>query len=310
MSSKHQIKNKIRATGSIKQITKAMEMVAAAKMRKSEETAILARPYAKKALSLLRNIARFSSKERMRSPYFKETSGEKICLVAVTSDRGLCGAFNSQVLKLCARFMQENKTVKVLDIVAVGKKSRDYFHRIGVIPKAEFLDFSEIATLYDVRPLTDWLIEKYQKKEYDRIIFCSTIFISALKQRAELSQALPLTIKGLKKIIDNIVPKYGKYSEIRGVGEEEAPAFYLFEPSSQIVFNQLVLDLIRVEVLHLIYESNASEHSARMMAMKSATENAENLLENLGRQLNQIRQEEITNELIEMTSAKEALTAE
>ena len=310
MISKHHLKSKIKATGNIRQITKAMEMVAASKMRKSEQTALKARPYAKKALSLLRNIASYSVKEKLKSPYFKEGPGSKICLVVVTSDRGLCGAFNGQVLRLAAKFIREHKTAEALDMVAVGKKSKDYFHRIGIKPKAEFCDFSEIATLYDVQPLADWIIERFQKKEYNRVVFCSTLFISALKQRVELNQALPLTITELTKIIDNITPKYGKYSEIRGKEQEAESGFYLFEPSAQSVFDRLVLDLIRVAILHLIYESNASEHSSRMMAMKNATENAENILEDLSRRLNRARQEEITRELTEISSAREALSLE
>ena len=290
-----------------------MELVSAAKMRKSEETALSARPYAKKALNLLRNIARQESKQKVRSPYFKKKAGSKICLVVVTSDRGLCGAFNSQVLRAALKYINAQQGAKVMDVVAVGKKSRDYFKRAGIQPKASFYDFSEIATLSDIKPLADWLIAKYHDKEYNRIVFCSTSFISALKQKVGISQVLPLTIKSLENIISNIVPKYGKYSEIQNnkkEEEEETAEVYIFEPSSQAVFDELVLDLIKVAILHLIYESNASEHAGRMVAMKNATENAENVVQTLEKQLNKIRQEEITRELIEMSSAKEALSSE
>ena len=289
MASSRQLKTKLQAVGNIKQMTRAMELVAATKMRKSQEVAFRARPYAKKALSLLRNLLISSGEENLvgLSHFFKRTGIKKKCLVVVTSDRGLCGAYNSQVLRAAWRFTQEHQDS---DIVAVGRKANDFFTRRGKTLANSFAHFSDITTLADVEPLANWLLERYKTHAYDQILFCSTVFISALKQRVEVQEILPVTIEPLEKIIN--------------------PIPYVFEPSRALVFEKLVEELVKVEIVHLVFEANASEHSSRMIAMKNATENAEDLQASLTLALNKARQSSITQELAEITSAKEALTAE
>jgi len=295
MASKRQLKTKLQAVGNIKQMTRAMELVAATKMRKSQEVAFRARPYAKKALSLLRNLLISSGEENLvgLSHFFKRTGIKKECLVVVTSDRGLCGAYNSQVLRAAWRFSQEHEDSA---IVAVGRKANDFFIRRGKTLANSFAHFSDITTLADVEPLANWLLLNYKTHAYDQIIFCSTVFISAFKQRVELQEILPLDIEALEKIIGS-----------KG-GMEPIP--YMFEPSRALVFEKLVEELVKVEIVHLVFEANASEHSSRMIAMKNATDNAQGLLDTLILQLNKARQSAITQELAEITSAKEALTAD
>ncbi|TSC56304.1 MAG: F-type H+-transporting ATPase subunit gamma [Parcubacteria group bacterium Greene0714_21] len=308
MASKQQLKTKLQAVGNIKQMTRAMELVAATKMRKSQEVAFRARPYAKKALSLLRNLLIASGEENVagRSHFFKRTGIKKECLVVVTSDRGLCGAYNSQVLRAAWRFSQEHED---FDIVAVGRKANDFFMRRGKTLANSFAHFSDITTLADLEPLANWLLERYKSHAYDQVMFCSTVFISALKQRVEAQEILPLTMDALEKIIKSIVPKTGRYSEyFNGNTGESIP--YVFEPTKTLVFEKLVEELVKVEIVHLVFEANASEHSSRMIAMKNATENAEDLVVSLTLALNKARQSSITQELAEITSAKEALTAD
>ncbi|MBI4122808.1 MAG: ATP synthase F1 subunit gamma [Parcubacteria group bacterium] len=308
MAVTRQVKDKIRATSNIKQITKAMEMVAATKMRKAEETALRARPYAKEAVTLLRNLLFIAQKEELthHSHYFKKAEGGPMCLVVVTSDRGLAGAFNANVLRRAMRFHEEHANV---DIVAVGKKAEEFFARRGVKAVASFAGFSSVATLSEISPLAEWLITRYQNHTYDKVTFCSTMFVSALVQRTELTDLLPLTMEGLQNIIEGIVPSRGKYSEMQ-TKREEVGGSHLFEPSAQEIFESILPELVRAVILHIIFESNASEHSSRMVAMKNATENAEDLIESLTLQLNKARQAAITQELAEVTTAKEALTAD
>ena len=308
MASTRQLKTKISAVKNIKQITRAMQMVAATKMRKSQEVALNARPYAKKALSLLRNLLVSSGEENFAglSHFFKRTGIKKECLVVVTSDRGLCGAYNSQVLRAAWRFSQEHENS---DIVAVGRKANDFFMRRGKTLANSFAHFSDITTLADVEPLANWLLVSYKTHAYDEIVFCSTVFISALQQRVEAQEILPLDIEALEKIIKRIVPKTGRYSEYSN-GNTDKPIPYIFEPSGALVFEKLAEELVRVEILHLIFESNASEHSSRMIAMKNATENANRLGEELTLALNKARQAAVTQELTEISTAKEALTSE
>ncbi|MCP6720324.1 MAG: ATP synthase F1 subunit gamma [Patescibacteria group bacterium] len=320
MISKRQIKDKIQVTVNIRQITGAMQMVAATKMRKAEEIALQARPYAKKAMTLLHHIFAHAQQEDLLelSPFFKvkETTAsllreEKICLVVVTSDKGLCGAFNSSVLRAAMRFREEHTKAARFDVVTVGKKGKDFFLKRGVPIAARFSYLSDAVNASDIASLVDFVMNKYKSGEYNKIFFCSTNFISALNQKVEVRQALPLSLESLEKLITDIIPKTGRYSE---VGDEEkleqTPQPYLIEPSARKVFDQLVSLLVRVEILHFILESNASEHSARMIAMKNATENAENLIETLTLELNKARQSAITQELAEITTAKEALSAE
>ena len=310
MASLRQLKSKIRTVGNIGQITKAMEMVAATKMRKSQEIALKARPYAKEALSLLYNILLHAEKEDLaaQSHLFKRTGRITTCLVVITSDKGLCAGFNSAVLREALQFKKNHPET---DIVVGGKKGRAFFAARNIPIAAAFTDFSDTATLSEVSPLTDWLLSRYQDHTYDTIVFCSTLFISALVQKVALTEVLPLTLKGLQDVIERIVPQRGRYSELAENNDiTQKEISYLLEPSSQAIFESLLEDLVRVEVLHLVFESNASEHSARMVAMKNATENAKSLKEELELELNKARQAAITQELTEISTAKEALSAE
>lgn len=312
MASTRQLKTKLQAVGSISQMTRAMELVAATKMRKSQEVAFRARPYAKKSLSLLRNLLISSGEENLvgLSHFFKRTGTgtgiKKECLVVVTSDRGLCGAYNSQVLRRALRFTQEHQDS---DIVAVGRKANDFFIQRGKTLANSFSRFSDITTLADVEPLAHYLLVSYKTHVYDEIVFCSTMFISPLQQRVEVQEILPFALEALEKIIKGIVPKTEKYSEYFN-GNADEPIPYVFEPARTLVFEKLVEELVKVEIVHLLFESNASEHSSRMIAMKSATENAKDIQQTLTLALNKARQGNITQELAEISSAKEALTAE
>ncbi len=308
MSSNRQLKTKIRAVGNIKQITRAMEMVAATKMRKAQEVALRARPYAKYALSLLRSLLLLEGGEELRaqSHFFKEIGRKNPCLVVVTSDRGLCGAFNSQVLRAALKFREEYPESS---FVAIGKKGKEFFERRNIPVLKSFSDFSEVVTLTDVAPVAEFLIGEYAEHRHDTIAFCSTQFISALFQKVAFHRVLPIGEDELAKTIQGIIPKSGKYSDIKNGEEGQGQVVSLLEPSAKDIFESLVGDLVKVEILHLIFESNASEHSSRMLAMKNATDNAEDLQEELQLLLNKARQGAITQELSEIASAKEALVS-
>ncbi|MBI1984502.1 MAG: ATP synthase F1 subunit gamma [Candidatus Wildermuthbacteria bacterium] len=310
MASKLQLKTKIRAVLNIKQITKAMQMVSATKMRKSQEVALRARPYAKHALSLLSRLSEFA-KEELASGFWAKRSEGKVCLVAVTSDKGLSGTFNSSVLKMAFQAYQSMLQKKEeVDVVAVGKKAKDFFKKRGAPIAVAFSRFSDIITLPEVSPLTEWVLDSYEKGIYKEIIFCSTQFVSALVQKPEIHSVLPIQEGELRKIVESIVPKTGRYSFLGDTGTWSDGISYIMEPSPNLIAGSLSKNLVRVEILHLIFESNASEHSSRMLAMKNATENAENLGETLNLELNKARQSAITQELTEISTAKEALTSQ
>jgi len=315
MASTRHLRTKVNTVKNIGQITKAMEMVAATKMRKTQEVALRARPYAKYALSLLRSLLLLEGGEELRaqshffnpSTRFARSRQERVCLVVVTSDRGLCGGFNSQVLRLALKFREEYPESS---IVAIGKKGKEFFERRGIPVLKSFSDFSEIVTLADAALVADFLIGEYSQHRHDTIAFCSTQFVSALFQKVELHRVLPITLDELEKTIQGIIPKSGKYSDMQNEEEAIGSVVSLLEPGVKAIFEELVEDLVRVEILHLIFESNASEHSSRMVAMKNATDNAEDLQEELQLLLNKARQGAITQELSEIASAKEALVNE
>lgn len=305
MASSRQLKSKLRTVGNIKQITKAMQMVSATKMRKSQEVALRARPFAKEALSLLQGLVGHEEILQQESVYFKEPKEGKVCLIVVTSDKGLCGSFNSQVLRLAVQRMQKEADV---DIVAVGRKGRDFFKGKGIVPAAEFLQFSDIVSLHDVSPLSEWVLKAFEEGTYEKVVIASTQFFSALVQKPSIRQLLPFNMEELQEAVKNIVPKTGKYADYSSVesGKEKLP--HLLEPSPEAILQSLVRNLLHVQILHYIFESNASEHSSRMVAMKNATENATSMQEELQLALNKARQASITQELTEISTAKEALS--
>lgn len=311
MASKLQLRTKIRAVGNIKQITRAMQLVAATKMRKSQEVALRARPYAKHALSLLFRLSHFSEDQIQQGTLWKKRTEGKICLVVVTSDKGLSGTFNSTILKSAFELYQKELSEgEDVEIVAVGKKARDFFKKRGAAVVAEFFKFSDIVTLSEVTPLADWILNSYKKDMYKEVVFCSMQFVSALIQKPDVNSILPIVSEELRKIVNDILPKTGKYASFEKLEENGNNVSYITEPSAKEILEGLSRDLVRIEILHLIFESNASEHSARMLAMKNATENAENLVESLNLQLNKARQAAITQELTEISTAKEALTSQ
>jgi len=208
MISSRQLKSKLRTVGNIKQITKAMQMVSATKMRKSQEVALRARPFAKEALSLMRDIVGHQEVLEQESIYFAQrkegppVQAGKTCLIVVTSDKGLCGSFNSQVTRMAFQWFSGMNNV---DVVAVGRKGRDFFKARGITPVAEFLQFSDIVTLHDVAPLSEWVLKAFEEGRYKRIVIASTQFFSALVQKPNIRQLLPLDIEELKDAVKNIV---------------------------------------------------------------------------------------------------------
>lgn len=307
MPSKRSIQDKIRATGNIRQITRAMELVAATKMRKAESVALKARPFAKNAVRLLRNLLSYAKGEQafLESLLLKRNGKGNTCLLLITSDRGLCGSYNTQVLRAAAKFLKEENDVRG---VAVGKKAATFFQKSGVPLDREFFQFSDIASLSDGAPVAEFILSQYEKGSYRKAVSCSTTFLSALSQKAELREILPLSVENLQEMVQGILPQKGMYARAE---EQEEAGFrpYIIELPFAELFDALLKQLFRVEVLHLLFESNASEHASRMIAMKNATENANDILDTLTLSLNKARQAAITQELAEVSTAKEALTS-
>ncbi len=305
MLSTREAKVKIRSINNTKQITKAMEMVSASKMRRSQQVALGSRFYCEKALQILGNLSEHT--DYNLHPLLERRPVSKAGLLVITSDKGLCGGFNSNILKKVQKFLEVEKA----DVIAVGKRARDFFLWRKINVAESFTGFGDSIKIEEILPIADTLIKWYQEKKYDSVTVVYTKFLSTLKQEAVVRQILPINIESIKEIVASILPERGKFSDLkkekkeidfRGYNYE-----YLYEPSSESVLNNLLPDLFRIQIYHMILESNASEHSARMVAMRNASDSAQNLIEELTLYFNKARQSAITKEISEITAGSEAI---
>jgi F-type H+-transporting ATPase subunit gamma len=308
MASSRTIKKRIRSTKSIEQMTKAMEAVSAVKMRKSEMLALRARPYALAALEVLKNVRKGLQEEHLNlSPLLDERPVKKSCLVVFTSDKGLAGSFNTSVIRKTQEILKDNS--KEYSLIVVGKKGKNFFARRNLEIAAEFFGNGDFGAAEDIKPLSLFITNFFTDKKCDEIILIYTNFLSALKQEIIVRKLLPFTEESLEAIVGGIVPERGKYANMpqalgTGIGKN---AEYLFEASPSEVLSKLLPDLIEVEIYHSTLEANASEHSSRMVAMRSASDNAGDLRKELTLLYNKARQAQITKELAEISAGAEAL---
>lgn len=315
MESLRNIKHRMHIIQNTQQITRAMEAVSATKMRRSQEFALNARPYAQHALWLLSNVSR-KTLQKIHPLLQKKKANNRICLIVIASDKGLCGGYNSGILKKTHPYITthlDKSPDNSIDIITVGKKARDYFKFRKLTVMAEFIDFGDYIKIEQTMPFAQKIIKTYLEKKYDSIMCAYTNFVSTLKQQTVIRQILPITKQGIEKIVQGIAPKHGRYASspvTTSSDPELVPPFnyeYKFEPSSEKVLNQLLPLLVKVQIHHMILEANASEHSARMIAMKNASENAETVLAELTLFYNKARQALITKEITEVIAGREAL---
>jgi len=305
MSSAREIKKRIKSVKNTSQITKAMEAVSATKMRKAQETAVGARPFAMAGMELLKNLL---SHAPALPAILRERPVKKTLALIITSDKGLAGAFNANVLHLAEDWILEKKKNKSdFSIVCVGKKAKDYFARRGFTVIKTFFGFGDFSRPADTLPVANLVLNGFGNGDWDEVIILATLFRSTLRQDAACRRVLPATEAGLREIVESILPEKGKYADIKHKDKKANYDYeYIFEPTPAEILDKLVPDLLRVSVHHLILESNASEHSARMVAMKSASDNAKELIEDLSLAYNKARQAGITRELTEITAGVEA----
>lgn len=309
MESLRAIKNRIRSVGNTSQITKAMEMVAASKMRKAQEYALGSRFYAVKALELLHNVIK--SGGIVRHYLLDKPDTEKVCFLVITSDKGLCGGANSSVLNkalaAAAKIGKDN-----IDVVAVGRKGADFFKHKGFNVVASFSGFGDYAKLADTLPVARLLLEYQKNSQYVAVMVFYNKFISTLKQTVFAHTILPFDFNTLRDIAKEIIPETGRYADfkkdfLQSAESRGARGDYIFEPSPVAVLNNLLPQLFEIEVHSIILEANASEHSARMVAMKNASDNAKGIIGDLKLAYNTARQAAITKELSEISAGAEAL---
>ncbi len=318
MDSPQNIKKRVKSVNNINKITKAMEMVAATKMRKSQEIALASRPYAFAALDFLATV---SSLDQKLPELFEVREVKKVLFVLVSSDKGLAGAFNSSVFRKFEKHEKEypasakgsGAAREEKFYIAVGEKSCNYLEKKGLNIVQKFNAVGDYTTPEQVHPITDFIVKGFIEKKWDRVIVVSTHFRSALKQEPHVRRILPIDFDHIKETVQQIIPERGKFAElikehqITFVPDRMRLKQFLIEPSSEKVLQQLGEHLFFIQFYHLILEANASEHSARRMAMKTASDNASDLGEKLNLQYNKSRQSKITTEISEISAGAEAL---
>lgn len=296
-----EIKNKIILTRNISEMTKALELVSAVKMKKAQTLAMNSRPFTEKTLGILKNISKHQREIEEQSFFFKNGSAGKILAVVITSDKGFCGAFNRNILN---SFEKEIKKEKNIEIFAIGKKAINFLKKKNHKILVEFSGIGDYGKLDETKPISKLIVKYFREKKFRKILLFYTDFVSTFLQKPIKIQVLPLDLGNLKKVLKDYELKEKKTTvELAKIEEGD----YILEPSPKEIFESLVPQLIEYLIYHSVLEANASEHSARMMAMRSASDNAKELMGELKLEYNKARQFQITAEVLEVSMAKEAL---
>ena len=314
MASLQSIEKRIKSIKSVRKITSAMELVAATKMRRAQETALNSRPYAFTALEMLANAIETLAKQGINLsliPLLGKPKTESCGILLVTSDKGLAGTFNSSVFRKYEQFVSANKDKETeFSIIAVGQKSEDYARRRGLNVVKSFTRLGDMIHTHETEELGNFLMSGFVSGAWGTLISFSTNFVSALKQEPLMRTLLPIDFQKIREGVNDLIPKTGRYSNLRTSVMEsrpQAPVEYIIEPSPIETLQKLVPALFKMQMYHMILESNASEHSARRLAMKNASDNAKELTDELSIVYNRVRQEQITTEILEITGGARAL---
>lgn len=278
-----------------------MEAVSAVKMRKSQERALDGRPYAEAALRILGRVSR--TLDAKNHPLAAEGNGHRQCIIVVTSDKGLAGSLNSAVLKEVTLTLSKVQKEDV-DLVCFGRKAYDHFTRRGYTVIDHHVNISDEVALDDVTTVVRSITERFAAGKYRTVSIAYQSFVSTFEQDALVRQVLPLEPELLEIMVRDIVPKTGKYSSQE---KRLDTSVYSVEPNARTVLDIIFPQLVQIMVYHALLESKASEHSARMVAMKNATDKAKELTASLTLQFNKERQTMITAEVSEITGGIEAM---
>jgi F-type H+-transporting ATPase subunit gamma len=278
------IRRRIRSVKNTQQITRAMKMVSAAKLRRAQERVLAARPYAGLLRQMLGNVAAaVGGDERVAlHPLLAQRSGQRIVLVHVTGDRGLAGAFHGNLNKGGMQFFEERPSASI-EVEAIGRKGRDFFRKRGITLSGEHLGMTGKVVYADAAALADRLATRFQNEEIDAVYLLFNEFRSAVSQKLTVVRVLPVEMP-----------------------RERTPVDYLFEQPPQQMLNDLLPRYLRTELYRALLESAAAEHAARMTAMEAATSNAADMIERLTLYMNRVRQASITKEIIEVVSGAAA----
>ncbi|MFH1292095.1 MAG: ATP synthase F1 subunit gamma [bacterium] len=309
------IQTRIKSVKNTRKITKAMEMVAAAKMRKAVQVAVDTRTYATLAWNLLVNL---SKTQEVKIPLLDVRPVKRLLVVLITSNRGLCGSFNSNIIKKTAEQLANPVNISKqriqghdvapsqeleVDVIGVGKKGASFAKKMGYNLISSFGDMTDTPKMEDALLISKILIEEYTNKKYDKVVVAYTDFQSSINQVAKLRQVLPVSEADLEKML-------GELGSDKDRGESENKTElddYLFEPNKLEVLKTILPRLVETQIYQTLLESAASEHSSRMLAMRNASDAADDMIKELNLNFNKARQAAITQEISEIVGGAAAL---
>jgi len=284
------LRKKIKAIQSTQKITKAMKMVAAAKLRRVQDRMLSFRHYAMRMDSVLTDLAGVA--ERERHPLLTIRPRKTVEVLIITSDRGLCGAFNTNILRTATNYIDSRKREGFdLSISVVGRKARDYFRRRNIPPRKSWIGLSGRVTYANAQEIANDLIENYINETIDEVILLYNEFKTLLTQRVTIQKLLPI----------------GHLEAEERTQGTSITVDFLYEPSAEVLFERLLPKHIEIQVYRALLESSASEEAARMTAMENASKNCEELIARVTLQANKVRQATITKELMDIVGGAEAL---
>lgn len=304
MASLKAIKNKIRSIDKTRKVTKAMEAVSAAKMRKAQDRAFAGRSYAKAAVGVL---ARLSGGQTLAdNPLLRKRDISKALYIVITSDKGLAGSLNSGVLKAAvADIRARNLGLSDVRVIAIGRKANEFFSKRGFTVDAYYPNTEEGITRESIATIVEDALVVFGSGAADAVSVVYQNFISTFEQRPTIRTMLPFSVEELERIVKDITPLRGKGSSYEV--SLEAPPNYTVEPSAEEVLDALIPQLGSIFLYHTLLESQASEHSARMVSMKSASDKARDVGKELTLDYNKARQAGITREVSEIIGGIEAM---
>ena len=291
MATLRDIKNRIVGVKSTQKITKAMKMIATAKLRGAQQRIVNARPYANRIGEMLSHLA--ADDTLQTNPFFASREVKKVCVIVVTADRGLCGAFNTNIIREAVSYINEelNNENTSFTVYTVGKKASEYFRKRNYNIEGKIIGLFSSLEYQSTLQIYNDLIPKYLSGEIDKVVIVYNEFVSLIQQRISKVQLLPIPI--IKSNEDDKLQQ----------------ANYIFEPDQLSIFEHLIPKHLKVQLWRALLESNAAELSARMTAMDNATTNAQELIRSLNLTYNKERQAAITKEILEIVSGANALKA-
>ncbi|MEK7190585.1 MAG: ATP synthase F1 subunit gamma [Patescibacteria group bacterium] len=298
MSNSKAIKNRIKSVKNTKKITKAMELVAASKMKRAVSSTLASRLYAGYSWEILTSIAKNleNKKEENIHPLFWEREVKNILLVLITSNRGLCGAYNAQVIKKTISLLKLGDENINVDFITIGKKGDMALRRVGKNIIASFTELPDNISLLNILPISKLVMDEYSILHYDKVLIAYTDFISALSQKPNIKQILPISKSTVQELVESL-----KEKKINNT-MNDTKTDYLFEGDFTTLISSLAEKITRMQIYQTLLESNASEQSSRMVAMKNASEASGEMIDDLTLMFNKARQANITREISEISA--------